>query len=129
MFKPVRVAAGLGDPLSEFCTINSALKQFLGFKKNEWPVFNEKINEFVLEQEKEADKCILGIGQYSLLEGYEHLKVSSAKWFTAFNKEQKANVLCKFHTASVDDIIVAPRVYLSSLFSPFFTFPLPVHAQ
>ena len=38
------MAAGLGDPPSEFCTndseaINSALKQFLGFKKSDWPVF------------------------------------------------------------------------------------------
>ena len=38
--------------------------------------------------------------------------MSSAKWFTTFNKEQKANVLRKFHTASVDDIIVASRVHL-----------------
>ena len=41
---------------------------------------NEKIKEFVLEQEKVADKCILGIGQYSLLEGYEHaLEVELSK--------------------------------------------------
>ena len=44
--KPVCVAAGLGEPPSEFCTtcndskaIHSTLKQFFGFKKNEWPVF------------------------------------------------------------------------------------------
>ena len=48
MLKPVRRAAGLGDPPREFCTndseaINSALKQFPSYKKFDWPTFNEKI--------------------------------------------------------------------------------------
>ncbi len=52
MLKPVRSAAGLRDPTGEFCTndseaINSALKQFLNFKKSDWPMFNEKVKEFV----------------------------------------------------------------------------------
>ena len=54
MLYPIRVAAGMGDPPSEFCTndseaINSALKQFLGFKKSDWP---DKIKKFILEQEE-----------------------------------------------------------------------------
>ena len=48
MIQSVREAAGLGDPPSEFCTndseaINSTLKQFLSFKKSDWPIFNEKV--------------------------------------------------------------------------------------
>ena len=46
-----------------------------------------------------------------------HLKLSSAKWFTTLNTEQKGNVLRKFHTASVDDIIVASCVHLPVGFS------------
>ena len=43
MIKCTCEAAGLGDPLSEFCTIesgsiNSALKQFLAFQKSDWPI-------------------------------------------------------------------------------------------
>ncbi len=38
------------DPHSEFCTndseaINSALKQFLAFKKSDWPILNEKMGK------------------------------------------------------------------------------------
>ena len=45
-------AAGLSDLPPEFCTkfndseaINSALKQFLAFKKSECPIFNEKMQK------------------------------------------------------------------------------------
>ena len=48
MLKPVRRAAGLGDPPEEFCTndskaINSALKQFVRYKKFDWPTFNKRV--------------------------------------------------------------------------------------
>ena len=67
----VHVAAGLGDLPSEFCTddseaINSALKQFLGFKKSDWPVFNNKIKKFVQDQEEELYKTMIGLGQYRI---------------------------------------------------------------
>ena len=44
MLRPVRRAAGLGDPPSEFFTndseaINSAIKQYLKFKKLDWPTY------------------------------------------------------------------------------------------
>jgi len=71
MLRPIRIAAGLGDPPSEFCTndseaINSSIKQFLGFKKSDWPVFNDKMKSFVTEQQEEVCKAIVGTGQYSL---------------------------------------------------------------
>ena len=108
MLKPVRVAAGLGDPPSEFCTndseaINSTLKQFLHFKRSDWPTFNEKIKAFVIEQQKEVEKAILGMGQYRVKREYQQFCVSSSKWFTSFTKEQKQHALAKFHKASVDD--------------------------
>ena len=79
MIQSVREAAGLGDPSSEFCTndskaINSALKQFLAFKKSDWPIFNEKIRKFASSQE-EVCNSITYLGQYSLREEYQHLSV------------------------------------------------------
>lgn len=76
MLKPVRCAASLRDQPAEFRTnnseaINSALKQFLNFKQSDWPLFNEKIKEFVLGQEKEVEKSILGIGLYVICDTYE----------------------------------------------------------
>ena len=69
MLNPVGHAATLGEPPGEFCTndseaINLALKQFLSYKKFNWLTFLEKIKEFVQEHFKEAEKSLIGIGQY-----------------------------------------------------------------
>ena len=71
MLHPIRVAAGLGDPPSEFCTndseaINSSIKQFFHFMKSDLPIFNDKVKNFVKEQHEEVCKAIIGAGQYSL---------------------------------------------------------------
>ena len=62
-------AAGLGDPPSEFSTndseaINSVIKQFVKFKKCDWPVLNDKMKQFVIKQQEEVCKAMVGFGQY-----------------------------------------------------------------
>ena len=108
MLKPVRQSAGLGDPPSEFSTndseaINSTLKQFLNFKKLDWQVFNEKIKEFIINQQAEVEKSLVGIGQYSIRQEYQQFKISSSRWFTSLNTDQKKAAVLKFNSASVED--------------------------
>lgn len=109
MLRPVRQAAGLGDPPSEFFTndseaINSAIKQYLKFKKLDWPTFNESMKRFVMDQQEEVSKSIVGTGQYILKDDYRHLAVTPSRWFTALTVEQKENSKRKLQIASVDDI-------------------------
>jgi len=64
MLKPVCESVGLGDPPAEFNTndsesTNSSVKQFLGFKKPDWPVFNEKIQKFIHMQQEEVNKSLV----------------------------------------------------------------------
>ena len=89
------------------------MKQFLNFKKSDWPRFNEKIKEFIIEQEKEVDKSIIGLGQYSMRQEYEHFKVNSSKWFM-LNADQKQSTLQKFHSASVEDKCSSLNLDISS---------------
>ena len=108
MLKPVRRAAGLGDPPMEFCTndsesINSTIKQFFNFKKSDWPTFNQRIKDFITEQQDEVEKCIIGIGQYEICNEYQQFCVPSSKWFTSLTKDQKQNLVKNFNRASVDD--------------------------
>ena len=110
MIRSVREAAGLGDPPSEFCTndseaINSALKQFLAFKKSDWPIFNEKMRKFVSSQEEEVCKSIIGLGQYSLKEEYQHLSVAPSRWFTSLSDDQKKDAQRKFQRQWMTDRI------------------------
>ena len=106
MLKPVRTAAGLGDPPAEFNTndsesTNSAVKQFLQFKKSDWPTFNEKIKKYIVLQQEEIDKSIVGIGQYVLKPEFQHLAIAPRKWFTSFTEKQKLSAQEKFHKTSV----------------------------
>lgn len=106
MLCPVRVAAGLGDPPSEFCTndseaINSAIKQSLQFKKSDWPVFNDKMKRFVMQQQEEVCKAIIGLGEYMLKNEYQSLAIPPSHWFTALNDEQRDNARRKFQEACV----------------------------
>ena len=108
MLRSVREAAGLGDPPSEFCTndseaINSALKQFLAFKKSDWPIFNKKMRKFVSSQEAEVCKLIISLGQYCLKEEYQHFSVAPSRWFASLSDDQRKDVQKKFQQASVDD--------------------------
>ena len=108
---PIRVASGLGDPPSEFCTndseaISSSLKQFLGFKKSDWPVFN--IRKFVSDQQEEVCKTLIGSGQYRLCEEYEHFAIAHSRWFTALTDCQKQDARKKFQQCSVEDVQPLP---------------------
>ena len=80
MLKPVHESVGLGDP-AEFNTndsepTNSSVKQFLGFKKSDWPVFNEKIQKFIHMQQEEVKESLVNLGQYILKPEYQHLAVA-----------------------------------------------------
>ena len=109
MLRPVRVAGGLGDPPSEFCTndseaINSAIKQSLHFKKSDWPVFNDKMKKFVTEQQEEVCKAIVGLGEYRnirISDEYQSLAIPPSHWFTALNDEQRNNARRKFQETCV----------------------------
>lgn len=108
MIQSIRIAAGLGDPPSEFCTndsevINSALKQFLAFKKSDWPIFNEKMRKFVLMQQEEVSKAIISLGQYTLRDEYQHFSITPSRWFTALSDEQRKNAQMKLKQALLDD--------------------------
>ena len=63
----------------------------------------KRMKEIVQEHFKEAEKSLIGIGQYIIRPEYEHLRVSSSKWFM-LNDNQKQTLLQRFHHALVEDM-------------------------
>ena len=60
MLRPIREECGLGNPPSIFTTnaresINTLLKRKLYYKKQELPVFIEKVKELVSEQKQDVE--------------------------------------------------------------------------
>ena len=71
MKNSVEKFVGLGSPPRPFYTIdnesvNALLKEYVAFKKQQWPVFNSKVKKFVDDLQNEMEKAIIGCGQYHL---------------------------------------------------------------
>ena len=69
MIRPIREKAGLGVPPVAFTTnasesINAMLKKRVDYKRNELPVFLEKVRELLQEQDNEIEKAVISRGKY-----------------------------------------------------------------
>ena len=101
----LREDIGLGSPPKAFYTnnsesINALLKQCTGYKKQQWALFNDKMKEAVLQQQREIEKAIIGYGEYRLRPQYSSLTVSVEKWFR-MSIEQRQRCINKLNTATV----------------------------
>ena len=107
LIRSVRSTAGLGLPPSLYTTnnnesINRVLKEKMCYKKQEWPTFNSKMLELVLEQQGEYTKVICKCGEYELHENYEHLEISQTDW-SQMNQEQRKAIIDKLFKQKIKD--------------------------
>lgn len=108
MISCVREECGLGSPPMPFTTnasesANFLLKHKVDYKRNELPVFLDKLQELIKEQEREFEKAIIGRGKYELRTQYRSWHIPESKWF-AMNSKQREMHLKKFAGASLNDI-------------------------
>ena len=78
MLRQVREECGLGCPPDNFTTnasesVNAMLKHKVNYKRNELPVFIEKVRELIKEQQQEVERAIIGRGKFQFREHYKHL--------------------------------------------------------
>ena len=71
MITTVRVKAGLGSPPQAFYTnasecVNNVIKVKVNYQKSELPKLVQMLQELVAEQQREAEKAIVGCGKYTL---------------------------------------------------------------
>ena len=52
-------------------SMNSALKEKTNYTKMQWPNFNESLKAFIIEQQEEVEKAVIGGGKYELREEYD----------------------------------------------------------
>ena len=100
MLTPIRQGAGLGTPPTPFYTnavesINSLLKLQTDHRKQELPIFIERLKNAMETQFMEVDRAIAGLGDYQVLDGYRSFQFSAAKW-CQLNVDQRKRVLSKF---------------------------------
>lgn len=62
------------------------------------------LKHFVLTQTQEAEKAIIGCGEYQIREKYQHLTIPIAKW-NRMNEEQRKRCIHKFNSAKVQNVV------------------------
>lgn len=69
-------------------------------KKQQWPVFNNKVKQAVDDHQNEMEKAIIGQGQYCLKPQYKHLYVSPDAW-SKMTTAQRLSHIKKFNSCRV----------------------------
>ena len=96
LLKPVRVAAGLGNPPNKFTTqraeaMNNILKEEVDRRKVDQAELHELLLDRVVNyQNNQMVKAIYSGGDYRLAESYKDLAIDPVKWST-MTEEQKVN--------------------------------------
>ena len=103
--RSLREDVGLGCPPMSYRTndsesINAILKECVGYKKQKWAIFNEIIKKAVENQQREFEKSLVGLGQYSLQNQYSFLSVQEDKWFK-MTTNQRLYHIKKFNECKV----------------------------
>ena len=93
MLHCVREECGLGCPPDIFTTnasesVNAVLKRKVDYKRNEPPVFINKLKELVQEQQCEVERAVIGRSKYRFKEQYRFLEIPESKCFM-INTEQR----------------------------------------
>jgi len=112
LIRSVRSSAGLGFPPRLYTTnnnesINRVLKEKVSFRKQEWPSFNIKMQELILEQQEEYSKVLCGFGEYQLHNDYKSLEIPHMQWTQMTPDQQKIKVdkLLKYTLKSDDSVV------------------------
>ena len=105
MLHCVREECGLGWPPHIFTTnasenANAVLKRKVDYKRNELPVFIDKLKELVQEQQCEVERAVIGRNKYRFTEQYRFLEIPESKWFM-MNTEQRRRHLSQVQSTQV----------------------------
>ena len=110
MLRPVREKAGLGAPPIAFTTnasesINAMLKRKVDYKRNELPVFLEKVKELIHEQDEEIEKAVVSRGKYVVNPEFKKFVKSESEWFTKMKEGERVRHLQRFATFKLPETL------------------------
>ena len=108
IMRPLREKAGLGSPpqpyyMNEVKSKSNILKQRVKHKKQDLPSFIKAMKRLLLEQQREVERVVAGLGEYELIADFENVSVTPHKWFkmkhNAEGKCRSFSCFYGYHTA------------------------------
>ena len=104
MLKPIRTAAGLGNPPNSYLnqrveSLNNVIKEALNHQCTDQVSIHEVLLEKVFrQQEDEYKKAIFGMGEYRLSPSYKKYQVDPVKWSQKRDEQQQSYLEKVFKT-------------------------------
>jgi hypothetical protein len=83
----------------------------MSYRAQELPQFISSMKTMMINQKKEVEKAVAGIGEYRVIEEYKHLSVDSRKFFQMSDKQREKAIKAVFTTQL--EAVVSARPYLS----------------
>ena len=92
-----RICCGLGNPPAPFYTNNvesqnNVIKHQTQYKAKELPEFVATIQTMIANQKEEIVRAIAGIGEYQIVEKYQHLQVEARKFCQMIENQKQKHV-------------------------------------
>lgn len=106
MLRSKRKQAGLGDPPTSFTTnssesINALLKNQVEYKRNDVPVYLDKLQDAIDEQERELERAIIDKGKYKFRDRFKNLMKTEEDWFLKMSLTQRQNNIKRIASTSL----------------------------
>ena len=101
MLRPIREKVGLGNLpfLDDKCQrecVNTMLKMKVDYKRNDLPVFLEKVKELIQEQDEEVKKAVIGRGKYVVNSEFKKFVKTEDEWFVKMKEAERVRHLQRF---------------------------------
>ena len=100
MMKPLRVAAGLGNPPNKWHNqgteaLHHVMKEEAHGQSIDQATIHENVNQRVVQQQNsEFKKAVYGMGEHRLAPGYENLSIDPLRW-SQMTREQRSAYIKK----------------------------------
>jgi len=80
MIASVQEAAGLGSPPTRYTTnkneyMNSVTKSYTDYHKSSWVQLTNNMHTLIIDQLKEVEKVVIGMGEYQFKPAYRSLEI------------------------------------------------------
>ena len=122
MIASIRSNAGLGSPPGRYTTnrnesINNAIQASSNYAKSTWVDLNNKLYQLVIDQQKEVERSIFGMGEYKFKANYRHLEIDSSRWFLMTAEQRKKHIKRVFTIQSISFESIDEQIPSSALTS------------
>ena len=125
MLRAIRQKAGLGNPPCSFTTnasesVNAMLKMKVDYKRNDLPVFLDKVKELIQEQDEEIKKAVIGRGKYVVNSEFKKFVKTEEEWFVKMKDAERVRHLQRFSSFKLPETSQASLSLSNSVASTSF---------